>query len=104
MMDEIPPLRAEDISIIIPVLHEADTIRKVVVSVRSMEGGAAPEIVVVDPVLVMDTLMAIADRTDVVKIGSAKGRALQMNEGARTAKGKVLLFLHSDTTLPNDGL
>jgi rSAM/selenodomain-associated transferase 2 len=30
-----------------------------------------------------------------------KGRALQMNEGARLASGDILLFLHSDTMLPD---
>ena len=33
-------------------------------------------------------------------VASAKGRARQMNAGAGTAKGDVLLFLHADTTLP----
>lgn len=33
-------------------------------------------------------------------VASAKGRARQMNAGAGTARGDVLLFLHADTTLP----
>jgi len=32
----------------------------------------------------------------------ARGRALQMNAGARAASGDVLVFLHSDTCLPPD--
>lgn len=32
----------------------------------------------------------------------ARGRALQMNAGARVADGDVLLFLHADTVLPPD--
>lgn len=31
-----------------------------------------------------------------------RGRAAQMNAGARTARGGVLLFLHADTQLPKD--
>ncbi len=37
-------------------------------------------------------------------IRSPKGRAAQMNAGAREAKGDILLFLHSDTLLPTGGL
>ena len=33
-------------------------------------------------------------------IVSAKGRAVQLNTGARAAKGGALLFLHADTRLP----
>ncbi|MBI4358135.1 MAG: glycosyltransferase family 2 protein, partial [Candidatus Omnitrophica bacterium] len=35
---------------------------------------------------------------------SIKGRAFQMNVGARHATGDVLLFLHADTRLPDNGL
>lgn len=37
-------------------------------------------------------------------VSSRPGRALQMNEGARHARGDILLFLHADTFLPEDGL
>lgn len=37
-------------------------------------------------------------------IPSKKGRAQQMNEGARRATGDVFLFLHADTKLPAAGL
>jgi cellulose synthase/poly-beta-1,6-N-acetylglucosamine synthase-like glycosyltransferase len=33
-------------------------------------------------------------------IKASRGRALQMNHGAASAKGQVLLFLHADTRLP----
>ncbi len=35
-------------------------------------------------------------------IPSQRGRAVQMNSGARVATGEVLLFLHADTLLPDD--
>ena len=36
------------------------------------------------------------------RLSAPRGRALQMNAGARAATGDVLLFLHADTRLPPD--
>jgi rSAM/selenodomain-associated transferase 2 len=41
---------------------------------------------------------------DVMALVSARGRAVQMNAGARAARGGVLLFLHADTWLPDGAL
>lgn len=41
----------------------------------------------------------LIQRTDVIKISSAKGRATQMNAGAKIAVSEYLLFLHADTLL-----
>jgi rSAM/selenodomain-associated transferase 2 len=38
---------------------------------------------------------------EIIKITSKKGRANQMNEGARYANFDTLLFLHADTILPD---
>jgi rSAM/selenodomain-associated transferase 2 len=35
-------------------------------------------------------------------ITASKGRARQMNEGAKASRGEILLFLHADTQLPAD--
>jgi len=37
----------------------------------------------------------------VVFIKSGRGRALQMNTGARRAKGSILIFLHADSNISN---
>jgi len=37
-------------------------------------------------------------------IEAPRGRGSQMNAGAKLAKGETLLFLHSDTRLPEDAL
>ena len=41
---------------------------------------------------------ALADRV----LEAPRGRAVQMNTGAASARGDVLLFLHADTVLPED--
>jgi rSAM/selenodomain-associated transferase 2 len=41
---------------------------------------------------------------DIIKLSCAKGRANQMNEGAKKATGEILLFLHADTYLPKNAI
>jgi hypothetical protein len=43
----------------------------------------------------------VAGRPGVRLVPGARGRARQMNAGARGAAGDVLLFLHADTWLPD---
>jgi len=52
-----------------------------------------------------DTTAAVAARFPEVRLlASPRGRARQMNAGARAARGDVLLFLHADTRLPDGAL
>ena len=52
-----------------------------------------------------DATAAIAARfPEVILLASPRGRARQMNAGARAARGDVLLFLHADTLLPDCAL
>jgi len=52
-----------------------------------------------------DATAAIAARSRQVRLlASPRGRARQMNAGARAAGGDVLLFLHADTLLPDGAL
>lgn len=90
-------------SIIIPVLNEALVINSVLEHVLGLEGIEDCEIIVVDGDLECGTINSI-DGHDVFKITSEPGRASQMNAGANAANGEILLFLHADTRLPDDGL
>jgi rSAM/selenodomain-associated transferase 2 len=52
-----------------------------------------------------DATAAIVARSSRVRpLASPRGRARQMNAGARAARGDVLLFLHADTLLPDGAL
>ena len=64
----------------------------------------AAEVVLVDGGST-DATAAIAARSRQVRLlTSPRGRARQMNAGARAAGGDVLLFLHADTLLPDGAL
>jgi rSAM/selenodomain-associated transferase 2 len=84
------------ISVIVPALDEGHEIEA---TLRAARASPVCEILVVDGGSVDDTVAratALADRV----LRSERGRALQMNAGARAARGDVVLFLHADTHLP----
>lgn len=84
------------VSVIIPTLNEADNITACLASIT---GQAAPwEIIVVDGGSA-DATVDLALRAGVHVINAPRGRAIQMNVGARFACGDVVLFLHADTRL-----
>jgi rSAM/selenodomain-associated transferase 2 len=90
-------------SIIIPVLNEATLINGIIDHLHGLEGDEVKEIVIVDGDPEGLTLKAIS-HDDVRQLKSSRGRWIQMNEGAKNAKGNILLFLHADTELPLDAM
>jgi len=80
------------ITIIIPVLNEEKTIEKCLKNIIELPGQK--ELIVVDGGS-LDNTVEIASRYARV-ISSQKGRAKQMNGGAKEAKGDILWFVHSD--------
>jgi rSAM/selenodomain-associated transferase 2 len=93
----IPSFPNPTISVIIPVLNEANVIEQVLAQIHS---AASVEIIVVDGGShdqTVEIVKALGDRV----IHSLPGRAYQMNAGAKVATGEILLFLHADTRLPN---
>jgi rSAM/selenodomain-associated transferase 2 len=88
-----------NVSIIIPALNEADSIKQTLRAVRAF--GKSAEIIVVDGGSVDETI-AIAESYDVLVLHSPRGRGTQLHEGAKAAKGDVLWFLHADT-IPSPG-
>jgi rSAM/selenodomain-associated transferase 2 len=91
---------ATQLSIIVPVLDEADHISSALTALAPLRASGA-EIIVVDGGSA-DNTVALATPLADRMIASARGRATQMNAGAAVARGDVLLFLHADTRLPVD--
>lgn len=89
------------ISIIIPVLNEAESINSLISHLHTLEPSGKAEIIVVDGAADGGTIKVIGDNK-VVTTASEPGRGIQMNRGASLGHGDVLLFLHADTLLPAD--
>ena len=90
-------------SIIIPVFNESRIINTTIVQLAELTFGGRFEIIVVDGNPAGNTISVI-DHYGIKKIIGSKGRGSQMNTGAVTAAGDVLLFLHADTLLCYDAL
>jgi rSAM/selenodomain-associated transferase 2 len=85
------------ISIIVPVFNEQALIRPFLNHLR--ERAPEAEVVVVDGGSSDGTAQLAAGFCDRL-VESARGRARQMNAGARAAHGDVLWFLHVDAEVP----
>ncbi|MGZ9217220.1 MAG: TIGR04283 family arsenosugar biosynthesis glycosyltransferase [Candidatus Binatia bacterium] len=85
-----------NISVIVPVLNEEKSIAATLQALAHLQPH---ETIVVDGGS-HDRTAEIAAECGVKVILSERGRARQMNRGARQASGEVLLFLHADTRLP----
>jgi len=90
------------VSVIIPVLNEESAIREKLPAMQWVR-EAGHELIVVDGGSIDDSFGVSQIYTDTV-ITSSQGRAAQMNAGASIASGDVLLFLHVDTVLPENGI
>jgi len=88
------------ISVIVPALNEEKTIAA---SLRALMPLAPHEIIIVDGGS-RDRTLDICKSFDVKILTAERGRARQMNLGARQATGEAVLFLHADTRLPETAL
>ncbi|MCW8798279.1 MAG: TIGR04283 family arsenosugar biosynthesis glycosyltransferase [Prosthecochloris sp.] len=84
------------LSIIIPTYNESEHIDHTLsILVSMLKNRKDTEIIVSDAS--SDSTAAQAAQWPVRVIRSPKGRAVQMNEGAKAASGTILYFLHADT-------
>lgn len=88
------------ITIIVPVLNEAENIRPFLAHTRSRAPDA--QLIVVDGGSTDGTPDRARGLCDVLT-ASPRGRPFQMNSGARMATGDILWFLHADCEIPRSG-
>ncbi|WP_103069573.1 TIGR04283 family arsenosugar biosynthesis glycosyltransferase [Aquimarina sediminis] len=95
------------ISIIIPIINEAEIIDKLISSLihNLYSKNNIKEIIIVDGGSKdgsQDLVNTIAEGKEIAikLIPSEKGRAKQLNTGAAIAKGEILYFLHADSFPP----
>jgi rSAM/selenodomain-associated transferase 2 len=86
------------LSIIVPALREAANLARLLPALRAAAPGA--EIIVADAGSDDGTREVAARVPGVTVLTCERGRARQMNAGARAARGDALLFVHADTALP----
>ncbi|MEL3904200.1 MAG: TIGR04283 family arsenosugar biosynthesis glycosyltransferase [Treponemataceae bacterium] len=85
------------ISVIIPIYNEAEQIIKLQHELKKLSDC---EIIFADGGSTDNTLSLIEKQYTVIQ--TKKGRAFQMNEGARQSSGAILFFLHADSMLPRN--
>lgn len=83
------------LSIIIPVLNEAEQIAATLLPLLDSD----VEIIVVDGGSCDQTVEIVQSLGVKVIVSPEKGRAHQMNYGAKVAQGEILFFLHGDTQI-----
>jgi len=88
------------ISIIIPVYNESKGIRKLIEYLHDNAFGYIGEIIVVDGGSTDDIKTQLIGYSNIQYINTEKGRAKQMNAGAKVAKRNILYFLHADSFPP----
>ena len=80
------------ISVIIPTLNEAATIKELLDHLKKLNGNL--ELIVVDAHSKDETVQLASSLAKVIM--SPRGRGVQMNIGARHSTGDVLWFIHAD--------
>lgn len=85
---------------IIPVYNEGKRICDALAPFLILSGSHV-EVIVVDGSPDAGTIRHIEARDRILCIRSEKGRGVQMNAGALRSRGDILLFLHSDSSLPD---
>ncbi len=90
-----------DISVVIPTLNEAHSVRS---CVESVVAAGAGQIIVSDGGSDDATLEMASQAGATQTVRSIPGRGIQLNAGAFFARGEFVLFLHADNRLAKESL
>ncbi len=90
------------LSIIIPTLNEAESIAALLADLGALRAEGA-ELILVDGGSRDATVARASAGVDQV-LRAPRGRAAQMNAGARAATGDLFWFLHADTRVPEGAI
>jgi len=93
--------RTPRVSVVIPVLDEE---ARIGAQLESLARLPVHEVIVVDGGSRDATVARVRAAGTARLVVAPRGRASQMNAGARAATGDVLLFLHADVRLPDDAV
>lgn len=89
------------LSVIIPTLNEAENLNQLIPFLQAELRTIKHEIIVVDAMSDDETESVLKNYGLKAEACSKRCRAIQMNMGARKARGNVFYFLHADTRPPN---
>ena len=90
------------ISIIIPTLNEEENIRKLLDNLKNLKGDF--EVIFSDGGSLDKTLDIIKDFSNYKIINTDRGRAKQLNNGAKESNNDILFFLHADSVIEENAL
>lgn len=90
------------ISIIIPTLNEEENIRKLLNNLKNLKGDF--EVIFSDGGSLDKTLDIIKYFGNYKIINSDRGRAKQLNNGAKESNNEILFFLHADSVIEENAL
>lgn len=90
------------VSIIIPTLNEEDNIKNLLNNLKNLKGDF--EVIFSDGGSSDKTLDIIKDFGNYKIITSKKGRARQLNNGAKESNNDILFFLHADSIIEENAL
>ena len=92
------------VSVVIPVYRERLRLPGCLAELMPQAREVSAEVLVVDGGSADGTLEAAGEHSGVVPLSAPRGRGVQMNVGARAARGSLLVFLPADTRLPAGAL
>jgi len=93
------PTSHERLTIIVPMLNEAEALPQLLVQLSACSARGC-EIILVDGGST-DGSDTLARQAGFTVLNAQRGRARQMNAGVARASGDIYLFLHADTLLPD---